>query len=201
MDDEKAIQAARQGDVAAFNQLVLAYQGVAYNLAYRILGDREAAADVTQDSFLKAYQALGRYRGGSFRSWLLQIVANACYDNLRWKRRHPSSSLSPEDPETGCDPDYDHRLVARTESPCEYVMRQELAQAIQASILKLPDDQRTALVLCDVEGLGYLEIARITRTNLGTVKSRIARGRARLRDLLLAHRESLSGVWPRQVVA
>ncbi|MBC7251685.1 MAG: sigma-70 family RNA polymerase sigma factor, partial [Anaerolineae bacterium] len=87
MDEKTLIAAAQQGDLEAFNRLVLTYQNITYNLAYRILGDADAAADATQDAFLSAYRAITRFRGGSFKAWLLRIVTNACYDQLRIKQR------------------------------------------------------------------------------------------------------------------
>ena len=87
MDEKVLIEAARQGDVASFNRLVLSYQSMVYNLAYRILGDGDAAADATQDAFISAFRGIGKFRGGSFKSWLMRIVTNACYDQLRHKQR------------------------------------------------------------------------------------------------------------------
>ncbi len=93
MDEQALIRAAQRGDLNAFNELVLLYQGRVYNLAYRIMGDGDAAADASQEAFISAYRAIGGYRGGSFRAWLMRIVTNACYDELRRRRRRPASSL------------------------------------------------------------------------------------------------------------
>jgi RNA polymerase sigma-70 factor (ECF subfamily) len=188
MDPQALIAAARRGDVQAFNQLILTYQGMAYNLAYRILGDGEAAADVTQEAFLKAFQNLRGYRGGSFRAWLLRIVTNACYDYLRSRQRRPSDSL-----EALLEESPDHSLLMREEgeSPDDYVLRAELSDVIQAGIATLPPDQRTVLVLSDILGFSYQEIAEIASLNLGTVKSRLSRARERLRTFLLEHEELL----------
>jgi RNA polymerase sigma factor (sigma-70 family) len=180
--EEQAIRAARQGDLAAFNALVLAHQALAYNMARRIVGDADAAADVTQDSFLKAYRGLQQFQGGLFRPWLLRIVINTCYDLLRFRKRHPSSSLD----DAEASDEYDDRWRARGESPEEGVIRQELNGTIQAALATLPAEQRVAVVLCDIEGLTYEEIAQSTGSQVGTVKSRVSRGRARLRDLLQA---------------
>lgn len=186
-DEPALIAAAQAGDVPAFNQLILHYQGLAYNVAYRILGDTDAASDATQDGFLKAFRRLQQYRGGSFKAWLLRIVTNTCYDVLRSYKRRPTSSLEQED----ADPDYDGRLQDHAERPEAYVMRQELARAIQVAIQELPPDQRVTLVLSDIEGLDYQEIAEVTGTVLGTVKSRLSRARAKMRDMLMAHEELL----------
>ncbi len=187
-DEQALLAAAQRGDLPAFNQIILHYQGLAYNVAYRILDDADAAADATQESFIKAFQRLGQYRGGSFKAWLLRIITNTCYDALRARRRRPTSSLETDEDE---DADHDVRWLDRAEQPDAYVMRQELAGVIQAAIQQLPPDQRITLILSDIEGLDYQEIAEATHTALGTVKSRLSRARARLRDLLLAHRELL----------
>lgn len=188
-DEPGLIAAARDGSLPAFNQLILHYQSLAYNVAYRIVGDQDLAADATQDGFIKAYKRLDQYRGGSFKAWMLRIITNTCYDALRARRRRPTVAL-----ENGTDedaPDYDVRLIDGAERPEAYAMRQELAAMIQAAIGQLPADQRVTLVLADIEGMDYQEIADVTDTPLGTVKSRLSRARAKLRDLLMAHQELL----------
>ena len=187
-DEQALIAAAQGGHLPSFNQIILHYQGLAFNVAYRILDDMDAASDATQDGFIKAYQRLGQYRGGSFKAWLLRIITNTCYDALRAQKRRPTSSLESDDDE---DSDHDVRWLDPAERPDAYVMRRELAAVIQAAIQKLPPDQRTTLILSDIEGLDYQEIADATNTALGTVKSRLSRARARLRDLLLAQGELL----------
>ena len=187
-DEQALISAAQRGDLPAFNQIILHYQGLAYNVAYRIVGDADSASDATQDGFIKAFQRLNQYRGGSFKAWLLRIITNTCYDSLRAQKRRPTSSLESEEDE---DPDHDVRWLDPAERPDAYVVRQELAGAIQDAIQKLPPDQRIALILSDIEGLDYQEIADATNTALGTVKSRLSRARARLRELLLLQGELL----------
>jgi RNA polymerase sigma-70 factor (ECF subfamily) len=187
MDEASRIAAVRRGDLNAFNALVEAYQGLAYNVAYRILSDASLAADVTQEAFLSAFQALNGYRGGSFKAWLLRIVTNACYDQLRYKQRRPTSSLEA----MLVDPEQTPRLVAAEEAPEEYALRAELSEVLQSGIATLPPEQRSTLVLADVQGFNYQEIAEITCTSVGTVKSRLSRGRARLRAYLLAREELL----------
>jgi RNA polymerase sigma factor (sigma-70 family) len=187
MDEEALIASARRGDARAFNQLVLLHQGMAYNVAYRILGDPDAAADATQDAFLSAFKAMRQFRGGSFKAWVLRIVTNACYDQLRSKRRRPADSLD----DMPVEDDRLEFLRDPAEQPGEYVERRQLNQVIQGAILRLPPEQRMVLVLSDVQGLNYQEIAEATGLSLGTVKSRLSRGRARLRDYLLQQRELL----------
>jgi len=187
MDEEALIASARRGDARAFNQLVLLHQGMAYNVAYRILGDPDAAADATQDAFLSAFKALRQFRGGSFKAWVLRIVTNACYDQLRSKKRRPADSLD----DMPVEDDRLEFLRDPAEQPDAYVERRQLSQTIQKGILRLPPEQRMVLVLSDVQGLDYQEIAEATGLSLGTVKSRLSRGRARLRDYLLQQRELL----------
>jgi RNA polymerase sigma-70 factor (ECF subfamily) len=187
MDEQALIAASRRGDAQAFNQLVLTYQSIVYNVAYRIVHDQDAAADATQDAFLSAFHALGSFRGGSFKAWLLRIVTNACYDHLRAIQRRPTSSLD----DLQVDPDHSVMLLDRAESPEEYALRQDLGRAIQAGLDELPADQRTTLILSDIQGLSYEEIAQATSVSLGTVKSRLSRGRARLRDYLQQREELL----------
>jgi RNA polymerase sigma-70 factor (ECF subfamily) len=184
LPDEPAVVArAMDGDRGAFAQLMEHYQSACYGLAWRLLGDAELAADATQDAFLHAYDAIGRFRGGVFRSWMLRITANASYDLLRRAQRRPTTAL-PE-PEEGQSelPDAD------APNPVTESIRAELYRHLEAALQRLPDDQRMAVVLCDVYGMDYSEVAAATESALGTVKSRIHRGRLRLRELLADHRE------------
>jgi RNA polymerase sigma-70 factor (ECF subfamily) len=186
--DEKALlAAARRGDTHSFNQLVSQYQDMVYNVAYRILGDDQAAADASQETFLSAYQAVAKFKGGSFKAWILRIATNSCYDQLRLQKRRPTSSL--EAIYTDTDPS-SHFINGR-ESPEEHALRDELGQTLQRGIATLPPEQRVTLVLSDVQGLSYSEIAQATGTSVGTVKSRLSRARARLRDFLLEQSELL----------
>ena len=187
MDEQALIASARKGDVRAFNQLVMLYQSMVYNLAYRILSDPDAAADATQDAFLSAFKAIPRFRGGSFKAWLLRIVTNACYDQLRKKQRRPTSSLD----DLPVEADHTSYLRDPAKLPDEVVERHELNKMIQAGISTLPADQRMVLVLSDIQGLSYNEISQSMDVSLGTVKSRLSRGRAKLRDYLQEHGELL----------
>ncbi len=188
MAENEFIAAAQKGDRAAFNQLVRAYQTLVYRTAFRVLREQTAAEDATQNAFLAAFKNIRAYRGGSFKAWLLRIVTNACYDQLRVKQRRPAASLDAmldgEDPVPNVD-------RAGSESPQEFVERRELGAVIQRGIATLPTDQRVTLVLADIEGLDYEEIAAVTGTNLGTVKSRLSRARAQLRDFLVKQEELL----------
>jgi RNA polymerase sigma-70 factor, ECF subfamily len=189
MDEQRLIAGAQRGDVPSFNQLVYSYQGTVYHTAYRILGDSEAASDALQDAFISAFKHIRSFRGGSFKAWLLRIVTNSCYDQLRAKQRKPTSSLDallidPDNPAPGLG-------EALDESPEDHAERQELGSMIQRGLQTMPVEQRVTLVLSDIQGFAYDEIAQITGTNVGTVKSRLSRGRAQLREFLLAQEELL----------
>jgi len=186
-DEQFSIRAAQKGDVAAFNQLVRAYQAQVFRTAYRVLGDQAGAEDAAQDAFISAYKHLRDFRGGSFKAWLLRIVTNACYDQLRVKQRRPTASLDallldPENSAPGVD-------RAAPETPQDFAERQELGAAIQRGLDTLPPDQRATVVLVDIEGLSYDEVAHATGANVGTVKSRLSRARATLRDFLVQQAE------------
>ena len=183
MDETGLINDARQGDLDAFNRLVLAYQDRVYSQAYRVLNDPQAADDATQEAFISAYKNLRSFRGGSFRAWLLRIVTNACYDELRRRKRKPTTSLEPLD-ESGDEIESPHWRADPGEMPEDTVVRSELGQAIQKCLDKLPVDFRVVVVLVDVQGMDYLEAAEVIGKPLGTVKSRLARARSRMRDCL-----------------
>jgi RNA polymerase sigma-70 factor, ECF subfamily len=163
------------------------YQSACYGLAYRLLSDADQAADATQDAFVHAYRAIASFRGGIFRSWLLRITANASYDILRRQQRRPTTTLP--DPDEGAAELPDLHAV----NPVAEATKSELYRHLEVALRLLPADQRTAVVLCDVYGMDYNEVAEMTRSALGTVKSRIHRGRVRLRELMAEHRELFTG--------
>lgn len=187
MDEARLIKLAQEGDLTAYNRLVLMHQEVVYNVVYRIMGDGDAAADITQDAFLSAYHAIQRFTEGSFKAWLIRIATNACYDEFRRRKRRPQSSLDEITDEN------ESAGFLRSDEPGPEQMRQrrELVLAIQNCLKGLPNDQRVAIVLCDVEGYDYNEIADLETVSLGTVKSRISRARSKLRDCLQGFRELL----------
>ncbi|HBY92866.1 MAG TPA: RNA polymerase subunit sigma-24 [Chloroflexi bacterium] len=187
IDEAKLVTAAQRGELPAFNQLVLHYQGLAYNVAYRVMGTQDGAADATQDAFLKAYKGLQSFRGGNFKSWLLRIVTNTCYDHLRALKRRPTTDLD----DLLVDPDHNWRVLDPAEGPAEHAERLELADLLQWAIAQLPPDQRAVVVLSDIQGLSYEEIAEVMDTSLGTVKSRLSRARAKLRHSLQTRQELL----------
>lgn len=182
-DEEAVVARARDGDRTAFAQLMEHYQSACYGLAWRLIGDAEQAADATQDAFIHAYGAIGRFRGGVFRSWLLRITANASYDILRRGQRRPASPLPDSEEGQAELPDAD------APNPVAEAARSELYRLLDIALHQLPEDQRTAVVLCDVYGMDYNQVADATASALGTVKSRLHRGRLRLRELMADHRE------------
>jgi len=183
MDETALVKLAREGDLDAFNRLILAYQDMAFNLAARMLSDDDAAEDVTQMAFLSAYRSLNTFRGGSFRSWVLRMVTNACYDELRRRKRRPTVPLEPmnEEDEEVESPSW---LADDALSPEDEIEREELEQAIQTCLNGLPDEFRAVAVMVDVEGLDYQEVSLAVGKPLGTVKSRLARARLKMRDCL-----------------
>jgi len=193
MDEQALIGDARRGDLEAFNRLVLTHQAKAYNLAWRITGDPELAADATQEAFLSAFRKIGTYRGGSFRAWILRIVTNACYDELRHHKRRPAESLEALEEESMAgegmgDP---QALASHSDDPATAHERAEVVRAIERCLKGLPADFRTVVVLADVLALDYGEVAAAMGTPVGTVRSRLARARARLRECLEPSRELL----------
>ncbi len=179
IDEARLLELSRQGRLEAFNALVETHQQMVFNVAVRTLGDWSAAADVTQETFIRAHRSLDRFRGGSFRGWLLRIATNLCYDRLRAQKRRPADSLDELLTHLG-----DPGLPDINPSPETVVLSREQAHNIQRALAALPAEQRLAIILSDVQGLTYEETATATQTNVGTVKSRISRGRARLRTLL-----------------
>lgn len=197
-DEQAAIAGALAGDVNAFNDLVVKYQRLAYSVAYRMLQAEDAAADAVQDSFIKAYRALGGFKGGLFKSWLLRIVVNTCYDVLRVQQRYVTEGIEDEAGRDDEEGRVAHALIDPGESPHAFVERMELSDWIEVGMRSLPPDQRLVLLLCDVHGYAYEEIVEITGYPMGTVKSRISRARTKLRDFLLQQPELLpAGLRPK----
>ncbi len=183
MDEVGLINDAKRGDLEAFNRLVLAYQDIVYNQAYRVLGEYPSADDATQEAFISAYKNIHSFRGGSFRAWLLRIVTNACYDELRRKKRRPTTALEPID-DAGEEIESPYWIADPGELPEENVERSELGQAIQSCLDQLPVDFRVVVVLVDVQGFDYQEASKVIGKPLGTVKSRLARARNRMKECL-----------------
>ncbi|MEA1958677.1 MAG: sigma-70 family RNA polymerase sigma factor [Chloroflexota bacterium] len=182
MVEEEIIRRAVQGDLDCFNQLVELYQRPVYNLCLRMLSDSGAADDAAQETFISAYRAICRFRGGSFKAWLFRIASNACYDQLRALRRRRTTPLD----------DLTLEMESPLPTPEDCAIRHEMGEEIKRALDALPHEQRLAVILRDIEGLDYTEIAQAIGCSLGTVKSRINRGRAGLRDILRHRRELLT---------
>ncbi len=180
MDEPYLIAQAKQNDVEAFNTLVLHYQDLAYSVAYRIMGERDGAADAAQDAFISAYEKLHTFREGNFKAWLLRIVTNKCYDALKYHKRRPGSSLD----ELTEENEASGLLASDVDRPEVEQEQAELTTAVQRCLDALPDDQRVVAILCDVEGYDYQTAADIAQASLGTIKSRLSRARSKLRDCL-----------------
>ncbi len=183
MDELALIASAQRGDLDAFNTLVLAYQDTLFNTALRILGDEDQAADATQDAFLSAFRGINSFRGGSFKAWLLRTVTNACYDELRRRKRRPTTPLEPNTGD-GDEMDSPRWLADPSLTPEQQNEADELEHAIQHCLENLPVEFRTVVVMADIQGLDYVEVAGAMRVPLGTIKSRLARARLRLRECL-----------------
>ncbi len=181
--ETELIFAARKGDVDAFNQLVLGYQDRIYNLAARLLGDADTAEDITQNTFLTAFLNLPRFRNGSFRSWLYRIATNACYDVYRQHKRHPVMSMENQDLAEEKFLPLDNFSSATTLPEVEFD-RHELVGAVRSALSRLDMDQRSVVILVDLQEFDYQEAAQILGVPVGTVKSRLSRARLRLHQLL-----------------
>ena len=176
--DKALVERAVGGDLEAFNQLVLIYQDYLFALVVRVVHDRDSAADAVQEALFSCYRNLDRFRGDSFRSWLTRIALNAATDVLRYRKRRPA------DPYPEWEDDSWQPPAGAEASPERRTMRRQTARVLTEALAEITSDQRTAIVMYDVEGFDYQEIADITGVSLGTVKSRIHRGRLALRELL-----------------
>ena len=179
-DEQDLLERALAGDLAAFNALIEHYQTAIFNLCLRMMRSTQSAEDATQEAFISAFRNLQSFRGGSFQSWLYRIAGNACYDELRRHKSRPAMHLD----DASGNPRFDPPTAEA--APDEQAQQSELRRALQAALGNLPDDQRLAIVLCDIQDMDYAEIAVVMKCSLGTVKSRISRARSKLRTLLLA---------------
>ena len=181
---QKTIHAARLGDEFAFAALVGQYQATAHRVAHHILRTEEAAADAVQEALIKAHRAMPRFQDGNFRSWLLRIVTNTCYDHLRRQKRRAASSLDELIDDTGFEISAESKNVIM--DPAKISLQRENMELILEAIDSLPPWHRNVVLLVDVHGYDYAEAAETLALPLGTVKSRLSRARAALRDSLTA---------------
>jgi RNA polymerase sigma-70 factor (ECF subfamily) len=190
MNEQALITDAQNGNLDAFNALVLHYQDGVFNTALRILGDEDQAADASQEAFLSAFKSISSFRGGSFKAWLMRTVTNACYDELRRKKRRPTTPLEPDNGD-GDDMDSPRWLADSNMTPDQKAEADEVEHAIQHCLDNLPLEFKTVVVMADIQGMDYTEVAAAIRVPLGTVKSRLARARLRLRECLQGFAELL----------
>jgi RNA polymerase sigma-70 factor (ECF subfamily) len=190
MDETALIHDAQHGDLNAFNTLVLNYQDILFNTALRILGDEDQASDATQEAFISAFRSITMFRGGSFKAWLMRTVTNACYDELRRKKRRPTTPLEPE-MDDGEEVETPRWLADPNMTPEQAAEADEVEHAIQHCLENLPTDFRAVVVLADIQGMDYVEVAASVHVPLGTIKSRLARARLRLRECLQGFAELL----------
>ncbi|MCI0553836.1 MAG: sigma-70 family RNA polymerase sigma factor, partial [Anaerolineae bacterium] len=183
MNEQALIQDAQKGNLDAFNTLILHYQDSVYNTALRILGDEDQAADAAQEAFISAFKSIASFRGGSFKAWLMRTVTNACYDELRRQKRRPTTPLEP-DTDDGEEMDSPRWLADPNMTPDQKAEADELEHAIQHCLNNLPLEFKTVVVMADIQGMDYTEVAMSVRVPLGTIKSRLARARLRLRECL-----------------
>jgi RNA polymerase sigma-70 factor (ECF subfamily) len=176
MDEVELIQKSQQGNLEAFNKLIGKYQIEICNLSFRMLSNVSAAEDASQEALFLAWKNIGNLKHGNFKAWLLRITANVCRDQLRRKKRQSKFIL---------DSSFLDSLQNASNSSIENeFLNQELADEIQRGLDRLPYEQRLSIILHDVLGLKYQEVSEIMGCSLGTVRSRLSRGRLLLRDYL-----------------
>ena len=183
--DRALVEQALAGNLEAFNEIVRLYQDYLFALVVRVVNDRDSAADAVQEAFFSCYRNLDKFRGDSFRSWLTRIALNAATDILRYRKRRPA------DPYPEWEDDSWQPPAGEEASPERQAMHAQSSRMLAAALAQITDDQRSAIILFDVEGYDYQEIADMTGVSLGTVKSRIHRGRLALREILAPDMELL----------
>ncbi len=189
LPDEVLVQKAKNGNLDAFDELVRRYEGKIYGLAYRFMGSHADASDLAQDTFIRVYQALAGFRGdAAFSTWLYRIAANICRDELRKRQRRRSVSI---DEMIDASP-ANVPAASGSYSPEETVQRREVQRQVQFCLNELSDDHRLILVMREIQGLSYDEIASILQCSMGTVKSRISRARSALKDKMSKQGELLA---------
>ncbi|MBE5040370.1 RNA polymerase sigma factor [Ructibacterium gallinarum] len=189
MEDEKQlIQQAQQGNPVAFEQLIAEHQKRIFSIAYRIAGNSDDAADMAQEVLVKIFKNINKFKGDSkFSTWIYRVATNTCLDELKRIRRHPSYSLDQEiDTEEGS---ISAEIEDDAPTPEESAERKAVRDAVNIAIARLGDDHKKVIVLRDLQGFSYEEIAKIMNCSEGTVKSRISRARSQLKKILQQDRE------------
>jgi RNA polymerase sigma-70 factor, ECF subfamily len=188
--EKRLIESAQSGDLEAFNQLILRYQNLLFGIALRLLNDEDVASDAVQEALISAFRRFHTFRGDSLRSWLARVVVNACYDEMRRKRRQHTMPLEQYNAE-GDEIETSYWLVDAQADPELQFETSELEGAIQRALNKLPSIYRLILLLVDIEGLTYEEAAMAAGVPVGTVKSRLARARLQMQKSLQSAGELL----------
>jgi len=192
LDELALLRQARQGDVAAFEQLVRAYEKKVFNLAFRLSGSREDAADLAQEALVRVYKSLDRFREQArFSTWLYRIVVNVCLDFQRSRKRQPTVSL--DAPLEGNDGEVPRQIASDALDPEEAAERSDLREAVQAAIGRLSGEHRAVLVMRDIQDMPYEDIGQVLGLPLGTVKSRLNRARQALKQELMHSELSHAG--------
>ena len=184
-DEQRLIQLTRDGDYDAFNRLVIEYQDAVFSVVLRMVRNRAVAEDITQDTFISAFRKISSYRGGIFRAWLFRIARNASLDYLRKRTRRAETSI---------DEDivyFSETVKDDSADPLADALNAELARLIEHCMGALSVDHRLAMVMVDVEGYQYDEVADSIGVSIGTIKSRLNRARARMRDCVQQQPELL----------
>lgn len=188
--ETELIQAAQRGDLEAFNLLIPHYQNLLFGIALGLMNDEDAAADAVQEALISAFRNFATFRGVSLRSWLARVVINACYDEIRKKRRQHSIPLDQFNAE-GDEIETSYWLVDPQADPEVQYESRELEAAIEKSLAQLPGVYRTVLILVDIQGFSYEEAGTAAGLPIGTVKSRLARARLQMQKSLQAAGELL----------
>jgi RNA polymerase sigma factor (sigma-70 family) len=191
MDENLLIQSAKKGNLDAFNELVLAYQDLVYHRALMLMGEPESAEDAAQEAFLSAFRKLSGFRGGSFKAWLVRIVTNACYDELRRRKNRTPLSLEPVNNE-GEEYEAGNWMIDQNASPEEQLEHTEQRHHLQAALDRLPPYFRDSVIMVDVYEMDYTEAAAALGVPRGTLQSRLSRGRRHLAAMLREDQSWLS---------
>jgi len=181
VSEKELVERVQRGDLSAFEELIRPYEKKVFNLAYRMCGSVEDAKDLAQEAIVRAFSGLSSFRGdASFSTWLYRIASNACLDELRRRKRQPADYL--DEPVITVDGEIRRQVADPSQNPLEVVERSELQQIIQDSLTSLPEEYRVVVVLREIQGFSYQEIAEILNCSLGTVKSRLNRARKALKE-------------------
>lgn len=189
-EDAQLILRSQQGDIQAFEELVIKYEKKVYTIAYKYMGNHEDASDQAQEAFIKAYQAIGSFRNdASFGTWIGRIVANKCLDELRKRKRYQTTSL--DDEITTDEGSVKKELKASDASPEEQMEQKETAAYLQELIDGLKPEYKAVVMLRELEGYSYEEISQQLDCSLGTIKSRLSRARKYLKDQIIHGRKEV----------